>query len=167
MTFWFLWAIQCDKYSVGADDWKKFEGESVFIMIVLVCLNTYFALKELRQAKKTADLKGMQDDELEEAMAGWGAQLMEGWVPAEGGAAAPPPIKAKQGKKKKASWAQIGRSYLSDPYNWFDLSNIILVYFSTISLKMHVDSDIEVACATIGSFTLTFKALGFLRGFAK
>ena len=166
MTFWFLWAIQCDKYSVGADDWKKFEGESVFIMIVLVCLNTYFALKELRQAKKTADLKGMQDDELEEAMAGWGAQLMEGWVPAEGGAAAPP-IKAKQGKKKKASWAQIGRSYLSDPYNWFDLSNIILVYFSTISLKMHVDRDIEVACATIGSFTLTFKALGFLRGFAK
>jgi len=183
MAFCSLWAIQCNLYAKKADDWKKGNSESVIIMLLLIVFNTYFALKELRQAKKTADLKVSRENEEDEGM-GWGA-LIEGWgvgeiAVAPGGPVAGGAVDVAGGagggggvagekplKKKKASYKQIATTYLSDSYNWFDLANVFLVYFSTFTMKMHVDKDTEVACATIGSFTLTFKALGFLRGFSR
>ena len=205
VVFFGMWMQQCSNYSDKKSNWKNSDNwTSLAMSLCILLINTYFAGKEGRQAKKTAETSDdswLFEDEAIGGLYMVGGILHDGIMGIEvdgevdeslrnqrrlpeGGKSTLLPklvnqtlrkvtatgmmMKKGRKRKEKPSIRQILRSYLSDMYNVFDLLNVLLIYFTVLIMRFDVvEKETEVIAASMASFTLTFKSIGYLRGFGE
>ncbi|GMH80806.1 hypothetical protein TL16_g08704 [Triparma laevis f. inornata] len=199
LLFVLLWCVQCESYaskdSAGNSGYQDYDSvQGGLLALTIFSINTYFCLKEVRQAKlqaeqrhsKKAEAKAIND--LAAAPAGMMMNMMAG-----GAAVAPEEevegdnaAKKKKKKKKfrrmrsmknamkntifssKVPFSVLVKSYFSDPVNVFDFLNVVFIYISVVCLKFPVFTPkVEVIFCCFATFTLTFKSTSYLRGFGE
>ncbi|GMH59371.1 hypothetical protein TrST_g14321 [Triparma strigata] len=201
LLFVSLWCVQCESYASKDSSGSGYQdADSVsgaILALTIFSINTYFMMKELRQAKLQAEQRFSKRSEAQGLMGGLAGaagapagalmNLMNGAAvaPEEGegnGGEALPKKKRKRKKifkrmrsvknamalSSKVPWDVLVKSYFSDPVNAFDFLNVVFIYISIVCLKFPIFTPkVEVIICCLATFTLTFKSTSYLRGFGE